>query len=175
MWVSVVLETDAAHADALSDALLAAGAISVSVEDALAGTDLETPQFGEPDVSGSGPATPLWSESRVIALFDPSDDLIGRIAAATVAAMPSPPLCSPRYPRPPRRPARAGIVSTARSRQGSRSDRDRPRCRSAASRTDAETRADSGGHRQYASLCGQVPLFRVPQPLSGYQSCPVCS
>jgi ribosomal protein L11 methylase PrmA len=49
MWVSVALETDAAHADALSDALMAAGAISVSVEDALAGTDLETPQFGEPD------------------------------------------------------------------------------------------------------------------------------
>jgi ribosomal protein L11 methyltransferase len=86
MWVSVVLETDAAHADALSDALLAAGAISVSVEDALAGTELETPQFGEPDASGSGPATPLWNESRVVALFDPSEDLIGRIAAATVAA-----------------------------------------------------------------------------------------
>ncbi|MDA8257890.1 MAG: 50S ribosomal protein L11 methyltransferase [Betaproteobacteria bacterium] len=86
MWVSVALETDAAHADALSDALLAAGAISVSVEDALAGTDLETPQFGEPDASGGGPATPLWSESRVVALFDPSDDLIGRITAATLAA-----------------------------------------------------------------------------------------
>lgn len=86
MWVSVALVTDAAHADALSDALLAAGAISVSVEDALAGTDLETPQFGEPDVSGSGPATPLWSESRVVALFAPGEDLIGRIAAATVAA-----------------------------------------------------------------------------------------
>jgi ribosomal protein L11 methyltransferase len=39
MWVSVTLETDAAHADALSEALLAAGAISVSVEDAQAGTD----------------------------------------------------------------------------------------------------------------------------------------
>ena len=86
MWVSVALTTDAAHADALSDALLAAGAISVSVEDALAGTELETPQFGEPDASGSGPATPLWSESRVVALFDPSENLIGRIAAATVAA-----------------------------------------------------------------------------------------
>jgi len=86
MWVSVALETDAAHADALSDALLAAGAISVSVEDALAGTDLETPQFGEPDASGGGPTTPLWSESRVVALFDPSDDLIGRITAATMAA-----------------------------------------------------------------------------------------
>lgn len=86
MWVSVVLKTDAAHADALSDALLAAGAISVSVEDALAGTDMETPQFGEPDLSGNGPATPLWSESRLVALFDPSENLIGRIAAATVAA-----------------------------------------------------------------------------------------
>ncbi|MFH2087484.1 MAG: 50S ribosomal protein L11 methyltransferase [Pseudomonadota bacterium] len=86
MWVSVALETDAAHADALSDALLAAGAISVSVEDALAGTDLETPQFGEPDATGSGPATPLWNESRVVALFDPGPDLIGRIAAAAAAA-----------------------------------------------------------------------------------------
>jgi ribosomal protein L11 methyltransferase len=86
MWVSVALETDAAHADALSDALLAAGAISVSVEDALAGTDLETPQFGEPDVSGKDPTTPLWNESRVVALFDPSENLIGRVAAATVAA-----------------------------------------------------------------------------------------
>ena len=86
MWISVALETDAAHADALSDALLAAGAISVSVEDALAGTDLETPQFGEPDGVTNGPATPLWSESRVVALFDPAADLIGRIAAAAAAA-----------------------------------------------------------------------------------------
>ena len=86
MWVSVALETDAAHADALSDALLAAGAISVSVEDALAGTELETPQFGEPDATGSGPATPLWTESRVVALFAPGQDLIGRIAAAAAAA-----------------------------------------------------------------------------------------
>lgn len=86
MWVSVALETDAAHADALSDALLAAGAISVSVEDALAGTELETPQFGEPDATGSGPATPLWTESRVVALFAPGEDLIGRIAAAAAAA-----------------------------------------------------------------------------------------
>ena len=86
MWVSVALETDAAHADLLSDALLAAGAISVSVEDALAGTDLETPQFGEPDGSVNQPATPLWSESRVVALFNPSDNLIGRIAAAAMVA-----------------------------------------------------------------------------------------
>jgi ribosomal protein L11 methyltransferase len=86
MWVSVALETDAAHADALSDALMAAGAISVSVEDALAGTDLETPQFGEPDGDGGMPATPLWNESRVVALFDPAPDLIGRIVTAAAAA-----------------------------------------------------------------------------------------
>ncbi len=86
MWVSVALETDAAHAEALSDALMAAGAISVSVEDALAGTELETPQFGEPDGSGGMPATPLWNESRVVALFDPAPDLLGRIATATAAA-----------------------------------------------------------------------------------------
>ncbi len=86
MWVSAALETDAAHADALSDALLAAGAISVSVEDALAGTDRETAQFGEPDGMTNEPIIPLWSESRVVALFNPTDDLIGRIATATVAA-----------------------------------------------------------------------------------------
>jgi ribosomal protein L11 methyltransferase len=86
MWVSVALETDAAHADALSEALLAAGAISVSVEDAQAGTDAETPQFGEPGGANDQPIVPLWSESRIVALFDPADDLIGRIAAATVAA-----------------------------------------------------------------------------------------
>ena len=86
MWVSVALETDAAHADALSEALLTAGAISVSVEDAQAGTDEETPQFGEPGGANDQPIVPLWNISRVVALFDPSDDLIGRIAVATVAA-----------------------------------------------------------------------------------------
>jgi ribosomal protein L11 methyltransferase len=82
MWVSVALETDAAHAEALSDALLAAGAISVSVEDALAGTELETPQFGEP----GSPTTPLWDDSRVVALFEPADNLLGRINAAVAEA-----------------------------------------------------------------------------------------
>ena len=78
MWVSVALETDAAHAEALSDALMAAGAISASVEDALAGTELETPQFGEP----GSPTTPLWGKSRVVALFEPAADLRERVAAA---------------------------------------------------------------------------------------------
>ncbi len=78
MWLSVALPAAATHAEALSDALLAQGALSVSVEDADAGTDRETPQFGEP----GSPATPLWENSRVVALFEPSDDVHARVAAA---------------------------------------------------------------------------------------------
>ncbi len=78
MWISAALETDAEHAEALSEALLGQGALSVSVEDADAGTERETPQFGEP---GSA-AAPLWATSRVIALFEPGDALQERIAMA---------------------------------------------------------------------------------------------
>lgn len=78
MWLSVSIATDAAHAEALSDALLALGALSVGVEDADAGTERETPQFGEP---GSSPA-PLWAHSRVIALFEKDADIPLIVAAA---------------------------------------------------------------------------------------------
>ncbi len=84
MWLSVALPTDARHADALSDALMEQGALSVSVEDAEAGTPEETPQFGEPGY----PTTPLWLHSRVIALFDGDtslDVLTTHIAAACQA------------------------------------------------------------------------------------------
>jgi len=84
MWLSVELEADAAHADALSDALLEQGAITVSVEDAQAGTIHETARFGEPgstaDVSSS-----LWLRNRVIALFEAgtaANELPRRIEAA---------------------------------------------------------------------------------------------
>jgi ribosomal protein L11 methyltransferase len=72
VWLSVSLPTDARHADALSDALLEQGAISVSVEDALAGTPEEQPQFGEPGMPGADQPQ-LWQHSRVIALFEPGD------------------------------------------------------------------------------------------------------
>jgi ribosomal protein L11 methyltransferase len=78
VWISAAIITDAGHAEALSDALLGSGAISVSVEDAEAGTAAETPQFGEP----GSPATPLWRLSRVVALFEPESDIAERIAAA---------------------------------------------------------------------------------------------
>lgn len=79
MWISVTLRADAARAEALSDALMDQGAISVSLEDADAGTDAERPQFGEP---GMAPA-PLWDQSRVIALFDADTDLLGALARAS--------------------------------------------------------------------------------------------
>jgi ribosomal protein L11 methyltransferase len=78
VWISASITTDAGHAEKLSDALFEAGAISVSVEDAEAGTEFETPQFGEP----GSPETPLWRMSRVVALFEPGDDLNERIVAA---------------------------------------------------------------------------------------------
>ena len=78
MWLNVRLCTDAAHVDALSEALLEQGALSLGIEDALAGTPAETPQFGEP----GSPDIPLWQTSRVTALFSPTADLIGRVATA---------------------------------------------------------------------------------------------
>lgn len=91
MWISIAVDVDATHADALSDALLGEGALSVSVEDALAGTERETPQFGEPDRQGGVPL-PLWRESRVIALFEPAADLTERVTrAARVVGLPVPP------------------------------------------------------------------------------------
>ena len=78
MWTNVSIRTRAELAEALSDALLDHGAISVSVEDADVGTADETPQFGEP----GSPATPLWANSKVIALFTPAHDLMGTVAAA---------------------------------------------------------------------------------------------
>jgi len=82
MWISVTLQADAAKAEALSDALMDAGALSVSIEDADAGTEAETPQFGEP---GHLP-TALWDHSRVIALVDGDTDDAGLVALLTEAS-----------------------------------------------------------------------------------------
>jgi len=82
MWLSVTFPTAAAQTEALSDALMEHGALSVSVEDADAGTELETPQFGEPGSS----LTPLWENSRVIALFDPQADIAGIASRAALDA-----------------------------------------------------------------------------------------
>ncbi len=87
-WLSITIETDCHHAEALSDALLEAGALSASIEDADAGTALETPQFGEP----GSVTTPGWERSRVIALLEENADADELVAAcAALAGLPGVP------------------------------------------------------------------------------------
>lgn len=62
----LVLICPEAQAEALSDALLEAGVLSVSVEDADGDTDLESPLFGEP---GMEPQVQAWNRNRVVALL----------------------------------------------------------------------------------------------------------
>ncbi len=81
-WVSARIIADAQQADALGDALMEAGALSVTVEDADAGTPEETPQYGEP-----GMATQLvWARSVLSALFD-ADQPVRDIVAACAAEL----------------------------------------------------------------------------------------
>ncbi len=87
-WLSVILETNALYAESLSDALLEAGALSVSAEDADAGTAAEQAQFGEP---GSDERA-RWTRPLLRMLCRPEDDvaaLVG-IAAAAVGLNPVP-------------------------------------------------------------------------------------
>ena len=82
MWLSVSIRTEAERAEALSETLLDAGARSVSIEDADAGTPEETPQFGEPC---EAPAS-LWAHSKVIALLDADAPVASIVEAAAQAA-----------------------------------------------------------------------------------------
>lgn len=81
-WTEIVIETARDAADALSDALLDAGALSVSVEDADVGTAAEQPLFGEP---GMEPRQTAWERSRVVALL-PADADAGTLTAAAARA-----------------------------------------------------------------------------------------
>jgi ribosomal protein L11 methyltransferase len=81
-WVSVALTVNAASVEALSDALLDAGAISVDVTDAQAGTPDEHALFGEP----GEPATGEWMSSCVTALFEERANVAELVAGALKAA-----------------------------------------------------------------------------------------
>lgn len=82
MWISVTLQAEANQAETLSEALMEAGALSVSIEDADAGTEAEKAQFGEP---GHLP-TSLWDHSRVVALFGTDTPLEHALAEAAALA-----------------------------------------------------------------------------------------
>jgi len=81
-WIEIVIEVARAHAEPLSDALMDAGALSVSVEDADEGTADEKPIFGEP---GMEPDEAAWDRSRVVALADIDSDHAVIVADAAAA------------------------------------------------------------------------------------------
>jgi ribosomal protein L11 methyltransferase len=80
---SVVITVAAGAAEALGDALIEAGALSVSVEDADAGTAAEKPLFGEP---GTEPDREAWERSVIRALVPEEADTDAIVAAAAAEA-----------------------------------------------------------------------------------------
>jgi ribosomal protein L11 methyltransferase len=73
---------DAARVSAVSDALVEEGALSIDVADAQAGTERETPIFGEPGQD----LEVAFGSNRLIALFSPETDLPAVIERAMAAA-----------------------------------------------------------------------------------------
>lgn len=70
-WLSLIVNSDAEHAEALSEALLELGALSVDLLDADANTPDEQAIFGEPGEPPPG----VWQHNRVSALFDSNKDV----------------------------------------------------------------------------------------------------
>lgn len=82
------LRFDTDDADAWSDALLAAGALSVEATDPFAGTPQEQAQFNEAGEPGVGP----WTVSRLVAMVDADVDaasMLGEAARALGKALPA--------------------------------------------------------------------------------------
>lgn len=79
MWVEIIVSVDEAHAEGVSDALMEAGALSVSVEDEWADTESEVPLYGEP---GLEPTTHTWQQSRLVVLLEPEADVDALLSEA---------------------------------------------------------------------------------------------
>ncbi len=80
-FVALRFDAPAATAEAWSDALLAAGAASVDAADANAGTDRETPRYGEPDHPGGD----IWALCRLTVLFAADADVERSVRDAAAA------------------------------------------------------------------------------------------
>ncbi|MEI7456290.1 MAG: 50S ribosomal protein L11 methyltransferase [Nitrosomonadales bacterium] len=80
-WLTLIVDTDAKYAEALSDALLEHGALSVDLLDADADTPDEQAIFGEPGEPPPG----VWQHNRVSALFDADADVAGILDTAVCA------------------------------------------------------------------------------------------
>jgi len=81
-WLCAIMHVEEASVEALSDALLDAGALAVDVQDAAAGTGAERPIFAEP---GEVPAS-AWLSNRVSALFPLEAELQLAVPQALAAA-----------------------------------------------------------------------------------------
>ena len=79
-WVQATFDLNAPDAEAVSDALLERGALSVEASDALAGTEAERPIFDEPGAVNEG-----WPLHRLKALFDADTDAAAAVGAALAA------------------------------------------------------------------------------------------
>ncbi len=90
MWIRIRFVIAGEGAESWSDALLAAGAVSVDASDADADSEAECALFGEP---GEPPAPPAWPRTRLTVLF--ADDETGgaaggeRILEAVRARLPN--------------------------------------------------------------------------------------
>ncbi|MEP7328537.1 MAG: 50S ribosomal protein L11 methyltransferase [Betaproteobacteria bacterium] len=86
-YIALRFDAAAALAEAWSDALLDAGALSVDVSDSGAGSDAESPLYGEP----GEPTAMAWPISRVAALImDTADPRVMIKAAADMLDLPLP-------------------------------------------------------------------------------------
>lgn len=81
-WVSLKLAADGEGAEMLADALMDAGALSVSIEDRDAGTAAEQAQFGEPGLDDPK----AWQRNWVVALLEADADVEMLIATLKLPA-----------------------------------------------------------------------------------------
>ncbi len=79
--ISISILLDRESADLFGDALIEAGALSVSVVDADEGTDAERAIFGEPGASGG-----MWDRCQLTALFPADGENTNAVAAMWQAA-----------------------------------------------------------------------------------------
>lgn len=64
-WLQLIIPTNDTEADQLSDALMQQGAVSVTLQD----------MQDQPVLEPAPGTTPMWSQTRVVGLFDATDDL----------------------------------------------------------------------------------------------------
>ena len=81
-WLTLIVDANAQDAEALSEALMELGALSVDVHDAQADTSEEQPIFGEP----GEPPPSLWLQNRVTALFPADAEIEPLLQQAAEAA-----------------------------------------------------------------------------------------